>query len=97
MANNCERNIHFRVGNAFYRPQSRIVRDLGVLAAAVYRQQTGRLSVLDAMAGSGIRSLRYFYQSKADRLWVNDSNPEISEVLQQNLSQLSHCVDTARC
>jgi len=49
------------------------------------------------MAGSGIRSLRYFYQSKADRLWVNDSNPEISEVLQQNLSQLSHCVDTARC
>jgi tRNA (guanine26-N2/guanine27-N2)-dimethyltransferase len=42
------------------------------------------------MAGSGIRSLRYFYQSKADRLWVNDSNPEISEVLQQNLSQLSH-------
>ncbi|MBD1853022.1 tRNA (guanine-N1)-methyltransferase [Cyanobacteria bacterium FACHB-502] len=83
-----ERNTHFYIGNAFYRPQSRMVRDLGVLAAAVYRQQTGRLRVLDAMAGSGIRSLRYFWESGANDLWINDSNPEMSGVLQQNLSQI---------
>lgn len=81
-----EGKARFRVGNSFYRSQGQAARDLGVLAAAVYKQETGHLRVLDAMAGSGVRSLRYWLESKADWLWANDGNPEIQAVLQQNLS-----------
>jgi len=41
------------------------------LAAAVYRQKIGQLRVLEVMAGSGVRSLRYWLESGADELWVN--------------------------
>jgi tRNA (guanine26-N2/guanine27-N2)-dimethyltransferase len=56
--------VSFSVGSLFYNPSSRIIRDLGVLALAVLgreRAQEGGapLRVLDAMAGSGVRSLRY--------------------------------------
>ena len=80
-----EGKAQFIVGNAFYRPQTKIVRDLGILAATIYRQDTGRLRVLDAMAGCGVRSLRYWLESQADWLWVNEGNPEIATILQQNL------------
>ena len=33
-----EGKAQFCVGNAFYRPNSRVARDLGVLAAAIYRR-----------------------------------------------------------
>ncbi|MDX2097807.1 MAG: tRNA (guanine-N1)-methyltransferase [Leptolyngbyaceae cyanobacterium bins.59] len=78
----------FAIGNSFYNPQSQVIRDLGVLAATVYQQTTGHLRVLDAMAGSGVRSLRYCLESQADRLWINDSNPEIGPILRQNLKAL---------
>lgn len=80
-----EGKARFQVGNSFYRSQGQTARDLGVLAAAVYRQHTGHLHVLDAMAGSGVRSLRYWLESQADWIWANDSNLEIGAVLQQNL------------
>ena len=46
-------------GDAFYRVESAQGRDLAVLAAAVYKRATGRLRVLDAMSGSGVRGARY--------------------------------------
>lgn len=49
-------------GPAFYRAESTQGRDLAVLAAAVHRRQTGRLHVLDVMAGSGVRGARYLQQ-----------------------------------
>jgi hypothetical protein len=49
-------------GTAFYRAESAQGRDLAVLAAAVYRQQHGRLRVLDVMSGSGMRGARYLTQ-----------------------------------
>jgi tRNA (guanine26-N2/guanine27-N2)-dimethyltransferase len=83
-----EGKARFRVGNSFYRSSGQVARDLGVLAAAIYQQETGSLRVLDAMAGSGVRSLRYWLESKADWVWTNDSNPEISDVLHQNLEPI---------
>jgi tRNA (guanine26-N2/guanine27-N2)-dimethyltransferase len=80
-----ERSARFQIGAAFFRPETRIARDLGVLAAAVYRQQNPCLDVLDGMSGCGIRALRYALEAKADWLWVNEANPEIATVLQQNL------------
>ena len=81
-----EREVKFRVGNAFYNPDSRFVRDLGVLAAKAYQQDRGSLRVLDALAGCGVRSLRYLEESKADYLWVNEGNPDNSLILKQNLA-----------
>ena len=82
-----EGKAKFLVGNAFYRPQSKVVRDLGVLAAAIYKRDRGSLRVLDAMSGSGVRSLRYWLESEATSIWTNDSNPELNDILQENLAE----------
>lgn len=81
-----EGRVAFAVGDSFFQPQSRLSRDLGVLAAIVYRQQTGYLRVLDLMAGSGVRALRYWQESRADEIWVNDANPDLQSLLAQNLA-----------
>jgi tRNA (guanine26-N2/guanine27-N2)-dimethyltransferase len=75
----------FRVGSAFLRQESRVARDLGVLAAAVYQRDHLHLQVLDVMSGCGVRSLRYALEAKADYIWANEGNPDVAEVLQQNL------------
>ena len=76
----------FQVGRAFYNPQSKLVRDLGVLAAAVERQNRGSLRILETMGGCGVRSLRYWHESQADYLWVNEGNPQLNSIIQKNLA-----------
>lgn len=78
----------FALGQAFYRPKSAIARDLAVLAATVYRQHHGLLRVLDAMTGCGVRPLRYRLEAEADWVWANEGNPELADVLAQNLAAL---------
>ncbi len=82
-----EGKAQFQVGDAFFRPDSRPARDLGVLAAAVYKQQMGRLHVLETMAGSGIRSLRYSLEAGADFVWTNDGNGDITALRRANLAR----------
>nr|WP_290222937.1 tRNA (guanine-N1)-methyltransferase [Trichocoleus desertorum] len=81
-----EGKVHFQIGNTFYRSQSQVGRDLGLLAAAIYKADTGRLRVLDAMTAGGVRPLRYVLESQADWVWANDANPEINLTLSRNLS-----------
>ena len=50
-------------GGAFYRAESGPARDLSVLAAAAHKAASGRLRVLDVMAGSGMRGARYVQQA----------------------------------
>ncbi|TVQ57448.1 MAG: tRNA (guanine-N1)-methyltransferase [Spirulina sp. DLM2.Bin59] len=76
------------MGGAFFRPQGRIVRDLGILAAAVHRQERGSLRVLEGMAGCGVRSLRYGVESGADFVWCNEGNPDLAPLLVENLRPL---------
>ncbi|VEP16885.1 N2,N2-dimethylguanosine tRNA methyltransferase [Hyella patelloides LEGE 07179] len=83
--NHYEGKAQFQLGEAFYNPKSRVVRDLGVLAALVCKKQQGQLRVLEVMAGSGIRSLRYYLESHADFLWVNEGNYQLNTLLKQNL------------
>lgn len=83
-----ERSVQFQVGAGFYRPKSRIVRDLGVLAAAVYREIHGELRVLDGMSATGVRSLRYFHEAGADWVWANEGNPDLVPTLTANLQGL---------
>ncbi|HEY9736412.1 MAG TPA: tRNA (guanine-N1)-methyltransferase [Trichocoleus sp.] len=75
----------FLTETAFYRAQSQVGRDLAVLAAAVYKRQTGQLRVLDAMTGCGVRPLRYQLEAEADWVWANEANPDHREVLERNL------------
>ncbi len=81
----CEEKAYFTVGHTFYRPHSKITRDLGVLAAKVYKQNQGKLRILDVMTGCGVRSIRYYLESEADYIWANDSNPENKVILDYNL------------
>lgn len=76
----------FKVDNAFYNPQSKFVRDLGVLAATIHKQEFGSVRVLDALGGCGIRSLRYLKEAKADYVWLNEGNQDNSSVIQDNLA-----------
>ena len=69
-----ERSASFSVGDLFYRPNSRLIRDLGVLALTVLgtaksppasSSEAPALQVLDAMSGTGVRALRYVRESPA--------------------------------
>lgn len=81
-----EGKARFYAEGAFYRPHSRVGRDLAILAAAVYRRQRGELRVLDAMTGCGIRPLRYQLEAGADWVWANEGNPELKDLLAINLA-----------
>ncbi|PNH04692.1 hypothetical protein TSOC_009125 [Tetrabaena socialis] len=87
-----ERGVPFVTGGAFYRAESSAGRDLAVLAAALQRRRTGRLRVLDAMAGSGMRGARYLAQARtvcgiadADEVWVNDGSADLHAAMVFNL------------
>lgn len=84
-----ERGHQFDVGDTFFRRESATARDLGVLSAALYRNTTGSLRVLDAMCGCGIRSLRYLAEAEADSVVANDANVDYREVILGNLSSVS--------
>ncbi|MEM7595917.1 MAG: tRNA (guanine-N1)-methyltransferase, partial [Cyanobacteria bacterium P01_A01_bin.83] len=84
-----EGQAKFQIGQAFYNPQSQVVRDLGVLTGAIYRHDQGSLRVLDALAGCGVRSLRYCLESQADYLWVNEGNPQHNDLIKHNLAAIT--------
>ncbi|XP_010252087.1 PREDICTED: tRNA (guanine(26)-N(2))-dimethyltransferase [Nelumbo nucifera] len=82
-----ERGLDFETGTSFFRHESAIGRDLGVLAASIYKRSKGSLRVLDAMCGCGIRSLRYLVQAEADFVWANDANEDYRSTILSNLSR----------
>ncbi|KAF5194172.1 tRNA (guanine(26)-N(2))-dimethyltransferase [Thalictrum thalictroides] len=79
-----ERGLQFQTGDSFFRHESAIGRDLGVLAASLYKKSKGNLRILDAMCGCGIRSLRYLVQAEADFVWANDANEEYRGIIVSN-------------
>jgi tRNA (guanine26-N2/guanine27-N2)-dimethyltransferase len=81
-----EGQVTFTVGDAFYRPQSALARDLAVLVATLERQRLGHWRVLDAMTGSGVRPLRYLLEAGADWVWANEGNPDLADTLNTNLA-----------
>ncbi|CAH1438816.1 unnamed protein product [Lactuca virosa] len=84
-----ERGFDFEIGDTFFRHESATGRDLGVLAAALYKKKNDNLRVLDAMCGCGIRSLRYLSEAKADFVLANDANEDCNGVIVSNLSTVS--------
>jgi len=94
----CEGAARLQTGGGFFRPDSRPARDLGVMLladCAAQRQLSAPgepLAVLDAMAGCGIRGLRYGLESlnwaAGSQVWVNDADPDRLPLLQRNLAPL---------
>ncbi len=56
----------------------------------------GPVRVLDAMAGCGIRALRYGLEAGAEAVWANDADPDRLPLLQRNLAGLPGLRCTAR-
>ncbi len=83
----CEGAAKVQLGRGFFRPESRPSRDLGVLLA---RQLAAAapLRVLDAMAGCGIRALRYGLEAGAAAVWANDADPDRLPLIAANLVPL---------
>jgi tRNA (guanine26-N2/guanine27-N2)-dimethyltransferase len=77
----------FNPSTAFFRPDRRTARDLGILAARRYRRRYGQLRVVEPMAASGVRSLRYALEAEATSIWANDGDGDVLETLTQNLTQ----------
>lgn len=83
-----EGKVRFSTAGAFYRPKSRIARDLAILVAHLYRRDNGQLRIFDAMTGCGVRPLRYVLEAGADWVWANEGNPDLAEILELNLRSL---------
>lgn len=77
-----------RLGPGFFRPESRPSRDLGVLLARQLAP-SGPVRVLDAMAGCGIRALRYGLEADAASVWANDADPDRLPLIEANLAPLA--------
>ena len=59
-----------------------------MLLARILADQ-GPLRVLDAMAGCGIRALRYGLEAVASEVWANDADPNRLPLLEANLQPLA--------
>ena len=104
-----EASAQLELGAGFFRPESRPSRDLGVLLAGVLvgshpvpaagegRRAAEPLSVLDLMAGCGIRALRYGLEAGAGRVWANDADRDRLPWLQCNLEPLLNQGVRLRC
>lgn len=57
---------------------------------------SGPLRVLDAMAGCGIRALRYRLEAGAEAVWANDADPDRLPLLERNLAGVSGLCCSAR-
>ena len=55
-------------------------------------QRQGPLTVLDGMAGCGIRALRYGLEAGATAIWANDADPDRLPLMESNLAALPSAI-----
>lgn len=80
-----ERGVPFQPDGAFYRSESVQARDLAILLACTLDDAP---RVLDAMAGTGVRSARYLAQANAQHVHLNDASAEAQDALLATLDAL---------
>ncbi len=73
--------------DVFYNPRMRVNRDISVLVLQAHKNIVGRkLKILDAMAATGIRSIRFLKETDAvEEIIINDLNPKAVEFIKRNL------------
>jgi tRNA (guanine26-N2/guanine27-N2)-dimethyltransferase len=69
----------------FYNPKAKFNRDVAVAFGKALREELGRLDVLEPLAGSGVRSLRYAAESGATKVLAVDANPLAVELIKYNV------------
>lgn len=65
----------------FYNPEMKLNRDISVQIIKYYKPKT----ILDLLAASGIRSIRFIKEAKAKDITINDLNPKAIKNIKQNL------------
>ncbi len=67
---------HYEPAHApvFYNPKAKFNRDVSVIIGKVLKEELGRLEVLEPLAGSGVRSVRYAVESGANKVLAVDVN-----------------------
>ncbi len=73
----------------FYNPEMKINRDISSLAIGAFTSLTGRtVKVLDVMAASGIRGIRYYLENKkVEKVIFNDLNPQAINLIKTNVKK----------
>ncbi|MEM2121221.1 MAG: hypothetical protein QXU20_01000 [Candidatus Woesearchaeota archaeon] len=85
-----EDNLNTGKGFVFYNPLMRINRDFSVLLLkAINEFYDKELNVLELMAASGIRALRFALQTRIKSLEVNDISKECYETIIKNFEMNS--------
>ena len=85
------------VSSAFFRSESRLSRDVAVLAAEYALRGVGRrCAVVDAFAGSGARSLRYARDVNGGAVDVTCNEPNDETRLRNNVAALRSTSATFR-
>jgi tRNA (guanine26-N2/guanine27-N2)-dimethyltransferase len=87
-----ERGVKFYSSNetqkdteVFFNEEMKTNRDLSFLAAKVFSEELDEeMRVIDALAASGIRGMRY--TSEGD-IWMNDANPSAVEAMERGLEE----------
>jgi tRNA (guanine26-N2/guanine27-N2)-dimethyltransferase len=85
-----------REGGSFYNPAMELNRDLSILVMQWFlNHATSPLHLLDGLAASGIRGIRYVHELSGDfEVTVNDWDPDSFRLIEQNIkrSQLQNIV-----
>lgn len=71
----------------FYNPAAQLTRDISVCAVQAFQKQfKEKLNICDALAGTGIRGLRYAAEvSGVKKVILNDKNPAAFELIKKNI------------
>lgn len=68
----------------FYNPKAKFNRDIAVFIAKYLKSEIGRLEILEPLAGSGVRSMRYAVEAHADKVVAVDINPLAIKLIRLN-------------
>jgi len=80
-----------RIYNApvFYNPEAELTRDISVSAIQAFQKQfKNKITICDALAGTGIRGLRYAKEvTGIKKVILNDKNPIAVKLIKKNIKE----------
>ena len=73
----------------FYNPEAELLRDISISAIQTFQEEfKEKITVCDALAGSGIRGLRYAKEIKnVKKVVLNDKNPVAVKLIKKNIKE----------
>jgi len=82
--------------SVFYNPEGELNRDISVSALQAFQKEfKNKITVCDALAGTGIRGLRYAKEvSGIKKVILNDKNPSAVKLIRKNIKEnkLRNCI-----